>query len=132
MELTIFDQNNPRLIKAFKHAINGLIIAFGNERNLKIHAVIALVTCILGLLLDITGTEWVAIMVCIALVITAELANTAIEKTMNFLHPSYHESVKTIKDIAAGMVLFAALCAGIVGLIIFIPKLMEVLVQVGS
>jgi diacylglycerol kinase len=66
-----------------------------------------------------------AVMICIALVIGAELANTAIEKIMNFLHPSYHEKIKSIKDIAAGMVLFTAICTAIVGCIIFVPKILD-------
>ena len=107
------------MIKTFKHAIDGLIWAFKNERNLKIHTVAAVFVFGLGLYLDIKTQYWIALFLCVGVVISAELINTAIEKTLDLLHPQISDKVKIIKDISAGAVLVLSIVAVVVGCLVF-------------
>lgn len=105
--------------KTFKHAIDGLIWAIKHERNLKIHFIAALIVCLTGFYLDISTSHWIVLILCIGMVISAELLNTAIEKTLDLLHPEISEKVKIIKDISAGAVLILSIIAAIVGCLVF-------------
>jgi len=117
------------LIKAFGHALNGWKRGL-KERNLKIHLVAAIFVLFASLLLKISTTEFIIILILIALVISAELFNTAIEDVCNTLTISlklqYGETTIP-RDVAAGAVLIIASIATLVGLIVFIPKLLTLL-----
>lgn len=110
-----------RFIKSLSHAIRGVFLALKSERNLQIHAVVAVLVCIAGVVFGISRWEWCILFICFALVIAAEMANTAIEKMLNFIHPDKHDAVRDIKDIAAGMVLVTSIIAVIVGILVFLP-----------
>jgi len=111
------------LLKAFVYAFNGLVIFFRHERNGKIQLLIAVIAVLLGWVFRISATEWLAVLGCIAIVLSLEMINSAIEKLCNLVHPKYHPAVKTIKDMCAGAVLFAAFISAVIGAIIFLPKL---------
>jgi len=111
------------MLKTFKHAIDGILWAFRNERNLKIHGVFATLVCVLGFILNINRNDWVALLLCIAMVISAELINTAIEKTLDLLHPQMSDKVKIIKDIRAGSVLILSIIAAVIGGVVFVGYL---------
>lgn len=116
------------LRKSMRHAIDGIKHTFRYETNFKLHLIIFLVVVTLGNIYRITPTEWIAIILVSSLVISAELFNTAIENTLDWLEPNHHASVKIVKDICAGAVLVTTIGAVIVGLIIFGPHL---LLQIG-
>ena len=78
---------------------------------------------IAGIFFQITATEWLFQTLAIGMVMSVEGLNTAIEKIADFIHPDYHERIGFIKDIAAGAVFFAAITAIIIGLIIYMPKI---------
>lgn len=109
--------------QSFGHAFDGLQAAWQTEPNLRIHAATAVLVFIAGLVFRLNNTEWLAIIASIGFVITIELLNTAIEKTLDHLHPQKHIAVKKIKDIAAAAVLTAAITAAVTGGIIFLPKI---------
>ena len=111
------------LISSFKYAIAGVRQAFKTERNLKIHTLAVLLVIILGFILKIALWEWVACFILFALVIGAELINTALEEMVNLLSPEIRIHAKYAKDIAAGAVFINALVSLVVGCIIFIPKI---------
>lgn len=110
-------------IKSFQYAWQGIHCCVGKEQNLNVHLVVTACTIIAGLLLKITRTEWMIIILCIGLMIAAELFNTAIECLVDLVSPQYHPLAGKVKDIAAGAVLVCALAALCIGLIIFIPYL---------
>lgn len=112
----------------FSNAFRGVIAAYCSERNLRIHTAIALVVVVLGIWLDLTRGEWYWITLCIALVIIAELFNTAIEAGVDLVSPDDHPLAGKAKDVAAGAVLVAAVFAVIVGGGIFLPKLWIVVI----
>ena len=90
-----------------------------------IHLVIAIATICLGICLSISSFEWVIIIFLIGIVFIAELFNTAIEKLGDLITKDYNESIKKAKDFSAAAVFIAALTAVVIGLIIFIPKLID-------
>ena len=116
-------QEYKKLINSFKYAIEGFISSFKTERNMKIHIMAMILVIIAGFIFKLTKIEWCIISIVIALVISAELINTAIETTVDIAMPDINEKAKYAKDIAAGAVLFSAIISVIIGLIIFLPKI---------
>jgi diacylglycerol kinase len=114
-------------MKRFIYAINGLVSAFKTEVNMRIHVIAAFVACVAGFYFGLSSVEWTIIILCIVLVISWELINTAIEVLCNLVHPEQHPVIKKIKDVAAAAVLLAAVGSVIVAFIIFLPKLFSLL-----
>ncbi len=114
-----------KLIRSFGFACNGLRICFTSEANFKIHVFITLVTISLGIGLNISASEWMAVLICFAIVLLTELFNTAIEELCDVVQQNFHPGIKRIKDIAAGAVLVAAVASFIIGIIIFFPKIIN-------
>ena len=108
-------------IRSFGYAWKGIRCCIGKEQNLSFHLIATAVVVIAGFVLGITHMEWMIIILCIGVVIAAELFNTAIEKLVDLVSPERHPVAGQVKDIAAGAVLICAVAAAIIGLIIFIP-----------
>jgi diacylglycerol kinase len=83
---------------------------------------------IASFVLNISPIEWCIILITIACVIVSELFNTAVECTVDLASPEKHDLAKKAKDISASAVLATAACAVIVGLIVFLPKIWQMLV----
>jgi len=104
-------------------ACRGIGIMVRYERNFKIHLLAFLLVITLGAVLQITSFEWVLIVLVCILVLTLEAINTALEKLCNEITLERKESIRHIKDVAAGAVLIAAAGALIIAAIIFYPYL---------
>lgn len=115
--------NLRRLINSFGFAAKGILDLFKHHQNAQIHLGVSILVIITGFLLHISPTEWIALVVCMALVIALEGMNSAIEYLTDLVSPNYHPLAGKAKDIAAGAVLWAVMGAIIVGGIIFFPKL---------
>ncbi|PIR80294.1 MAG: diacylglycerol kinase [Candidatus Levybacteria bacterium CG10_big_fil_rev_8_21_14_0_10_35_13] len=111
--------NPEKLLKSFRHAFTGIVIAFSENQNLFVHALIATAVVSAGILLDFTQTDLIIVLVMIVLVFSAEMINTAIEEVVNLLVKEHRTEAKIAKDVSAGMVLFVSILAIIVGLVIF-------------
>lgn len=110
-------------LRSFGYAWKGIRCCVGKEQNLSFHLIATVLTVIAGFLLDIARTDWMIVILCIGVVIAAELFNTAIEKLVDLVSPQQHPVAGQVKDIAAGAVLVCAVTAAIIGLIVFIPYL---------
>ena len=110
-----------KFFKSFGYAIQGVATAM-SEQNFRFHLLSAITVVIAGLLTGLSITEWIIIVLVIALVIGAEMFNTAIERVVDLASPDYHPLAKQAKDIAAASVLVFAACSVIIGLLIFLPK----------
>lgn len=110
-------------LRSFGYAWKGLTSCVGKEQNLSFHFLAAILVIVSGYLLDISRTEWIIIVLCIGMVIAAELFNSAIEKLVDLVSPEWHPIAGKVKDIAAGAVLVCAITAAIIGLVIFVPPL---------
>lgn len=108
-----------RFFKSFQYAWHGLKLAIAEQRNLRFHLVFALLVIVLSFVLQISFIEWCIIIVCIGMVISAELFNSAIEKWVDVVSPERNKKAGDIKDISAAAVLILAAIAVIIGCIIF-------------
>ena len=110
-------------LRSFGYAWKGIRCCVGKEQNLSFHLIATVLVVIAGWQLDITRTEWAILLLCIGMVIAAELFNTAIEKLVDLVSPEQHPLAGQVKDIAAGAVLVCAATAAIIGLMVFVPYL---------
>lgn len=108
-------------IKSFGYAFKGIAKLIKKEHNAWIHCTAIVVVTLCGLHLGITPSEWCIVLLCFGMVLAAEGFNTAIEKLVDLVSPNFHPIAGDVKDIAAGAVLICAICAAIVGTIIFLP-----------
>ncbi|MER2125751.1 diacylglycerol kinase family protein [Solibacillus sp.] len=113
--------NARKFLKSFRYAVEGILTA-AMEQNLRFHILSAVIVVLAGLLTGLSTTEWFMITIVIALVIGAELFNSAIERVVDLASPEIHPLAKQAKDIAAGAVLVFAVASVIIGLLIFLPK----------
>ena len=121
LNLPIMQYDFKKQLRSFSYAWQGILSCVGKEQNLSFHLIATVIVIIAGFVLGITRTEWTVIILCIGIVIAAELFNTAIEKLVDLVSPERHPIAGQVKDIAAGAVLVCAVAAAIIGLIIFIP-----------
>ena len=131
------DLKNKRLLNvksmnleiSFNYDLEGFISSFKTERNMKFHIIIMLLVILAGVLLKIDKLEWIICTICFAIVIAGEMFNTAIETVVNMITTEKNAMAKNAKDISAGAVLILAIGAAIIGLLIFVPKILEYIVQ---
>lgn len=110
-----------RLIRSFSHASKGILFALRNEKNFQIDMIGGGLAVILMLFFPLSGLERALIILSIALVLTLELANTALERVTDILKPRIHPYARVIKDVMAGAVLLVSLAAVALGVAIFVP-----------
>jgi diacylglycerol kinase (ATP) len=109
-------------MQSFVDAGRGLATVLRTEWNFRIHAVVALLVTIAGIVFRIGEGEWLAVVLSVGLVFMAEVFNTALEYLADAVHPEADQGVGMAKDAAAGGVLIAAVAAAVVGAIVFLPK----------
>jgi diacylglycerol kinase len=112
-----------KFIASFGYAFQGLWYALRTQRNARVHAVVASVATILGIVLRISAVEFAIIFIAIAGVFIAEMFNTVFELCVDLTSPGYHPLAKIAKDVAAGAVLLSAILSIVIGLFIFGPHL---------
>lgn len=115
------------VLKSFKVAFEGLKDALMHERNFRIQVVLFILAIIAGIFFQISTLEWLIILLCAAVVLSAEIFNSVIEKLCNHVTPEIHPSIKKIKDFSAAAVLLAAIISAIIGGIIFLPKIADLI-----
>jgi diacylglycerol kinase len=113
-------------IKSFTYAFQGWKVLLEQEHNARIHLAAALLAIAAGFVLKISSVEWTIVIILICLVMAAEAFNSALEYLCNFTSPGYHELIKRVKDLSALAVLFVAIAAFASGLIIFLPKIIQI------
>lgn len=118
-----------RRLKSFVFAFQGLADAVRTQVHMRVHIVLAAMALGGCAYFDVAPWEWVAIVGCIGLVVGLELVNTALEYLVDWLSPEYHPLAGKVKDVAAGAVLVAAVCALTIGGIVFGPRLLDWITQ---
>jgi diacylglycerol kinase (ATP) len=112
-----------KILDSFNYAFEGIIYTLRNERNMRIHFIIAIFVLFFSIFCNLSKMETLVLFITIALVIVAEMINTAIEAAIDLITDKYHELAKIAKNVAAGAVLVSAVNSIIVGYIIFFDKL---------
>ena len=110
------------MINKFYVAFVGLVSSL-KDRSIQIQYILAILACIAAWMIGCTYYEWLAVLLCIGLVIVAEILTTCIEKLCDLYSTEKNVKIKYIKDLAAGGVLFASLIALTVGILIFVHHL---------
>lgn len=110
-------------IASFKYAFNGLAFILSSQHNFLIHLVAAVLVTVAGLIFNISNIEWIVLVLTFALVFSAEAINTSIEKLTDIVSPDHNQQAGKVKDIAAASVLITAIASVIIGLIIFLPRI---------
>lgn len=116
-------------LKSFSHAFNGITTLLHDEHNSRIHVATMAAVVIFGLILGLSSTEWCIVALCCGGVLMAEAMNSAIEAIADLVSPEYHPLIKKAKDVGAAGVLMMAIAAATAGLIIFIPKIIEKIIE---
>lgn len=116
-----------KFLNSFTYPVKGLKYAYRNEQNLAVDVGMALVVIIFGFIFKLSAGEWAVLMITIGLVLSMELVNTAIEATIDLITEEYHPLAKVAKDTSAAAVFVIAIAAVIVGIIIFLPKILAIL-----
>ncbi len=109
--------------QSFKHAFRGIWVFVSTQHNAWVHLFALCVVVILGYVFSVSAIEWIALIFSIGLVLCMEAINTAIEFDIDLTSPEYHPFARDTKDVAAGAVLMSTIVAVIIGLIIFVPKI---------
>lgn len=107
------------LIRSFSYALNGIRRTIGSERNFRIHLTALLYVLFFAQFYDFGRVEYAILLLTFALVLGAELLNTAVEEVVNGEYEGYDMHAKLAKDIAAGGVLVCAITAVLVGVVLF-------------
>lgn len=118
-----------RFLKSLKYAYEGIKILVQEEPNYRIHTAWTFIVLICGLIFQVSSFEWCLLVIVISIVFVTETLNTSVENIMDFVSEKRDERIKRIKDLSAAAVLIAVLGTIVVGLIIFLPKLISVLTQ---
>ena len=95
------------------------------ESNVHIHLGFSILVIAAGFVFNISRMEWIAVLLCIGGVLTAEGLNTSIERLADLYSLDKNKDIRIIKDVSAGAVLIMAIIAAVVGVIVFLPYLNE-------
>lgn len=106
--------------RSFRCALRGIACCIKEERNLRIHLAAAGGVLGLGGICRLPAGEWALLILLIALVLCAELVNSAVERAVDLACSGYHALARDAKDIAAGAVLVTAAAAVVIGLLLFL------------
>ena len=114
-----------KLFHSFGYAFKGIITVYKTEQNIMIHTIVAILVIALGIYFKVSSLEACILIIVIGLVIAFEIINTAIEYTIDMAMPNIHPLAKMAKDASSGAVLIMAITSIIVGLIIFLPRIIS-------
>lgn len=113
------NRDHPTFVRSFGYALEGFVTAVTTERNIKVQLCVGAAAVVAGVVLRIDALSWVLVVLCIGLVIFAELVNTAIEAIVDLATQELHPLAKRAKDIAAASVFTLSITAAFVGVIVF-------------
>lgn len=116
------------LYRTFSCAWQGIVYAWKSQRNLKIHIWFASAAIVLGVVLNVSEAAWIGILLCIIVVMSLEVVNTAIESVVDLVSPEWTELAKRAKDCAAGAVFLASIGSLVIAALIYIPRIVSLFV----
>ena len=117
--------DKKRLINSFKYAFTGIKTAYKDEQNLRVHTIAAILVLVFSYILKLSVFEFSICLILIGLVLMAEFFNTAIENMVDMITVEENPYAKKAKDVAAAGVLVFVFFSSIIGLIILLPKIID-------
>lgn len=94
------------------------------EPSGQVHAVCAAAVVAMAVWLRVSALEWAVLSLATGAVMATEALNSAVERLADRVSTDREESIRLLKDAAAGGVLAAAIGAALAALAIFGPKLL--------
>lgn len=125
--MTLKSKDKRKFSGSIKNCLEGINFVITNESNFKKEIAIGIIALLLSYILKISRIEFIIILIMIALVLTSEIINTSIEKVVDLYTKDYNNLAKIAKDVSAGSVLVMSIFSLLVGVIIFLPKIINVL-----
>lgn len=129
-ELNGAGRKSRSLGESFRHAADGFKETFLSERNMKLHCAATVIVAACAVVLGLSAAEKAVLLILCALVIAAELFNTALENAVDICAPAFNMYARRAKDAAAAAVLTLSIAAAIVGIIIFFPYGLNIIYQI--
>ena len=120
-------QGKQKFTQSMSHALDGIEYAINHERNIKFEILAGICASVLGFLLKISNVEWVVLILLIGTILALEMINTSIERCVDLVTKDYHELAKAAKDTAAGAVLIVSMFSIIIGIVMFLPRVINLL-----
>lgn len=114
------NREHPTFLRSFRYALEGFRTAVTTERNINVQICVGVAALIAGVVLKLDALSWILIILCIGLVLFAELVNTSIEAIVDLATQELHPLAKRAKDIAAASVFTLSVTSAIVGIIVFV------------
>jgi len=114
-------------VRSIGHAARGIASLLRDEPNARIHALAAVLVVLAGIWLHVAAVEWGLLALAVTVVWAAEAMNTAVEALVDLVSPERHALAGKAKDVAAGAVLLAAFGAVVIGVLVFVPRLLDLL-----
>lgn len=111
------------MLKAIRIALRGVAVAWLQERHMKLHSLAALIVALMAWIAGVDAISWAVLMLCVGLVVSLELMNSALERLSNRVTMEIDPLIRDAKDMSAAAVLTASIFAAIVGLILLGPPL---------
>ena len=118
-----FHNKNKNLFQSFEKAYSGFLFIAKHHKHFRTELLLAFCAVFLGFELTLSRVEWLTLILAINIGLISEIFNTGIEEVCNLITRDHHISIKIIKDVAGSAVFLSALFSYIIGLIIFIPKI---------
>lgn len=118
-----------KLLHSFRHALHGVIRVAREEQNFRIQLAVSAVVLVLMFVLSVPPGEKALLLLATALVLVLELLNSVFERITDLMKPRVHHYVEDVKDMMAGAVLVASLGAAGIGLAIFWPYLVSIVMR---
>lgn len=114
-------------VRSFGYAFHGIYNMLRSQHNFWIQITLGTLAVVMGFALEISRGEWMILALTIGVVLAAETFNSAIESLTDLVQPEQDPRAGWIKDLAAGAVLITAIASVVVGLLIFVPRILALL-----
>ncbi len=114
-------------VNKFRCAFRGIAIGPRSQSSFLVHLVVAAAVIGVSAWLEVTAVEWCLLALCIAMVLALELFNSSIESLARAIDRRHNEQLRDALDIASGAVLVAAIGSAVVGLVILLPRMLQLL-----
>ncbi|MBN1320665.1 MAG: diacylglycerol kinase [Thermoleophilia bacterium] len=120
------ERRRTTLLQSFNNAFQGLVYAVRHQRNMRIHLAVGVIVLIVSILLNLSKLEFVAVLMAVTFVLGAELINSAVEAVVDLMTDEFDPRAKAAKDLAAGMVLVAAVNALAVAYLVILDHVVNI------
>ncbi len=120
--------NIAQLLRSFRSAARGIAVTHAEEQNFRVQTVFALCSLALGIIFRLHAIEYALLIIAITLVLVGEMLNTALERFIDIIHPRVSHYVRDLKDILAGIVLLCSFASILIGMLIFLPRIIALVI----